>query len=190
MNLLDCRVNMSTIVFKGTRSSRSNTSIYRWVRRVLTSGLHMVPSQATIWRRWICSAGHSRLTASGMPCASVMRWCFEPGRAQSVGFGPIFDRHPRPEWKRNRQCSATSQSGRLGAVVPVARRASPSRPRLPARPKAVASNSCQNHNPVPWAAFHTECCSGAQTESPPEPHDHPLACVRGAWLGAAWVAAR
>lgn len=27
---------MSTIVFKGTRSSRSNASIYRWVRRVLT----------------------------------------------------------------------------------------------------------------------------------------------------------
>ena len=27
---------MSTIVFKGTRSSRSNASIYRWVRRALT----------------------------------------------------------------------------------------------------------------------------------------------------------
>ena len=32
-----------------------------------------------------------RITASGMPCASVMRWCFEPGRARSVGFGPVFD---------------------------------------------------------------------------------------------------
>jgi len=27
---------MSTIVFKGTRSSRSSASIYRWVCRVLT----------------------------------------------------------------------------------------------------------------------------------------------------------
>jgi len=30
---------MSTIVFEGTRSSRSNASIYRWVRRALTHDL-------------------------------------------------------------------------------------------------------------------------------------------------------
>lgn len=131
-----------------------------------------------------------RMTASGMPCPSVMRWCLEPGRARSVGFGPVFDRRPRLEWKRNRQCSATSQSGRQGAVVPVARHASGPRPRLPARPEAVASNSCQNHTPVPWAASPTECHSGAQTESPPEPHDHPVASVLDTWLGEAWVAAR
>ena len=131
-----------------------------------------------------------RMTASGMPWASVMRWCLEPGRARSVGFGPVFDRHPRHEWKRNRQCSATSQSGRQGAAVPAARRASGPKPRLPARPEAVANNSCQNRNPVPWAAFPTECRSGAQTEFPPEPLDHPAAFARDIWLGEAWAVAR
>ena len=118
-----------------------------------------------------------------------MRWCLEPGRARSVGFGPVFDRRPRHEWKRNRQCSATSQSGRQGAAVPAAKRASGPRPRLPARPEAVASNSCQNRNPVPWAAFPTECRSGAQTEFPPEPLDHPAAFVRDTSLGEAWAVA-
>ena len=32
-------------------------------------------------------------TASGMPCASVIRWCFEPGRARSTGLGPVLG-HP------------------------------------------------------------------------------------------------
>ena len=44
-----------------------------------------------------------RITASGMPCASVMRWCFEPGRAQSVGFAPVFDLRPRLGLKRSRR---------------------------------------------------------------------------------------
>ena len=147
---------------------------------------------ATNGSNWVTSLRLApvRMTASGMPWASVMRWCLEPGRARSVGFGPVFDRRPRHEWKRNRQCSATSQSGRQGAVVPAAKRANGPRPRLPARPEAVASNSCQNHNPVPWAAFPRECRSGAQTRSPPEPHDHPVASVLDTWLGAAWAAAR
>src|SRR6516164_5578203 len=42
------------------------------------------------------------ITASGMPCASVMRWCFEPGRARSVGFGPVLDLHPPRGSRRNR----------------------------------------------------------------------------------------
>ena len=130
------------------------------------------------------------MTASGMPWASVMRWCLEPGRARSVGFGPVFDRRPRLEWKRNRQCSATSQSGLQGVAVPAAGCASGPRPRLPARPEAVASNSCQNHSPVPWVAFPTECRSGAQTESQPEPHDHSVACVQDTCFGAAWAVAK
>jgi hypothetical protein len=31
-----------------------------------------------------------RETASGMPCASVIRWCFEPGLARSTGLGPVW----------------------------------------------------------------------------------------------------
>jgi hypothetical protein len=29
-------------------------------------------------------------TASGVPCPSVMRWCFEPARPRSTGEGPVW----------------------------------------------------------------------------------------------------
>jgi len=35
-------------------------------------------------------------TASGMPCASVIRWCLEPGRARSTGLGPVLAAFERP----------------------------------------------------------------------------------------------
>lgn len=35
-----------------------------------------------------------RISASGMPWASVTRWSFEPGRARSVRWGPVFDPIP------------------------------------------------------------------------------------------------
>ena len=31
-----------------------------------------------------------RITASGIPLASVIRWCFEPGFARSTGLGPVW----------------------------------------------------------------------------------------------------
>ncbi|ALX44668.1 hypothetical protein AQ610_19230 (plasmid) [Burkholderia humptydooensis] len=36
-----------------------------------------------------------RMTASGMPCASTMRWCLLPSLRRSVGFGPVFSRQHR-----------------------------------------------------------------------------------------------
>ena len=38
-------------------------------------------------------------TASGMPCASVITWCFEPGRARSTGLGPVLGRLHRPHMR-------------------------------------------------------------------------------------------
>jgi hypothetical protein len=37
-----------------------------------------------------------RETASGMPCASLIRWCLEPGRARSTGLGPVLGRLSSP----------------------------------------------------------------------------------------------
>lgn len=53
---------------------------------------------------WVTSLrlAPARISACGMPCASVTRWCFEPGRARSVGLGPIFDPIPLHEWRTNR----------------------------------------------------------------------------------------
>ncbi len=43
-----------------------------------------------------------KMTAIGVPLASVATWCLEPSRARSVGFGPVFD-PPQPHvLKRNR----------------------------------------------------------------------------------------
>lgn len=36
-----------------------------------------------------------KMTASGMPCASTMRWCLLPSLRRSVGFGPVFSRQHR-----------------------------------------------------------------------------------------------
>ena len=41
---------MSTIVFKGTRSSRSNASIYRWVYRTLTTAVRKGEFIGAVWK--------------------------------------------------------------------------------------------------------------------------------------------
>ena len=53
-------------------------------------------------------------TASGIPCASVIRWCFEPGRARSTGLGPVLGRPSAPAHGSCQSPPATSQ--RAGGV--------------------------------------------------------------------------
>ncbi len=92
-----------------------------------------------------------RMTANGMPCASVIRWCLEPGRARSVGLGPVFDPHPQ----RERRKSSTMQRDQ-SILSAVRKRASSTYEPVPRhRPLArrePASNSCPSRSPFPGAA--------------------------------------
>ena len=59
--------------------------------------------------------------ASGMPCASVITWCLEPGRARPAGLGPVLGRPSSPARASRRSPPATS----------------PARPRRSAQPAAI-----------------------------------------------------
>ena len=98
-----------------------------------------------------------RITASGMPCASVMRWCFEPGRARSVGLGPVFDPHQPRGSRRSRRPRATSLCGPLRVALQEAVRAVGPRHRRPASRADGASSSCRCRNPSRAARAHDLC---------------------------------
>lgn len=54
-------------------------------------------------------AGHlRRQRANGVPCVSVITWCFEPGPAWSTGFGPVLGRPDELGGARRRPPRATS----------------------------------------------------------------------------------
>lgn len=106
------------------------------------------------------------ISDSGMPCASVRRWCFEPGRARSVGLGPVFDPTPLHGWRRNRRRHVTNRGGPLHAAWPGVPRASGPKRRPSARYADVASSSCQSHNPFPGAASPKECRTAGRKGCP------------------------
>jgi hypothetical protein len=56
-----------------------------------------------------------------MPCASVITWCLEPGRARPAGLGPVLGRPSSPARASRRSPPATS----------------PARPRRSAQPAAI-----------------------------------------------------
>lgn len=82
-----------------------------------------------------------RISASGMPCASVMRRCLEPGRAGSVGMDPVFNLIPLHEWRTNRRPRATSRYDRLHEVSPAILRAAGPKRLVPAVQSAPAAHA-------------------------------------------------
>ncbi len=55
----------------------------------------------------------ARMTESGMPCASLRMWCFEPGRRRSVGFGPVFFQLPGADRR-----TVGYRSGKVDSLCP------------------------------------------------------------------------
>nr|P24538.1 RecName: Full=Insertion element IS402 uncharacterized 9.6 kDa protein [Burkholderia cepacia] len=68
-------------------------------------------------------------------------WCLEPGRARSVGFGPVFGLPQRRESMMNRRRLVRSRSGPLRAALRAVARASDPRHRLLANRAAGANMS-------------------------------------------------
>ncbi len=104
-----------------------------------------------------------RMTASGMPCASTMRWCLLPSLRRSVGFGPVF--FP-PAWRELTSCRrwhALNLFRPGGAVRPAPFRGYVAIHRPSAMRRAVPSRPCLSRSPFLAAAGSTQCPSAART---------------------------
>jgi hypothetical protein len=111
-----------------------------------------------------------RSWASGMPCASVTRWRFVPGRARSVGLGPVASAATDPPLSRGRWRHPSPRAPSPGTQLPVAGPAGPvgARPRRPpgASRGAGASTSCRSRSPSPAGAIPTGCRSSGRRGCP------------------------
>src|SRR5215813_14806647 len=123
-------------------------------------------------------------TASGMPCASVIRWCLEPGRARSTGLGPVLGRPSPPAHASCQSLPGTSPARPRRSVRPAAPRAAAATPRLPANRAAAARRSSPTRTPVAAAGTPTGSPCTGQTESRTGPSGHPAASARDGQRGA------
>jgi hypothetical protein len=105
------------------------------------------------------------VTASGMPCASVIRWCLEPGPARSTGFGPVLG-HPSPPARANcPPLPATNPAPRPRSARPAAPHAAAATPRPATSRAAAARRSSPSRTPAPAATTPTGCRCRARTRS-------------------------
>ncbi len=128
-------------------------------------------------------------TASGIPCASVIRWCFEPGRARSTGLGPVLGRPSAPARESCQSPPATSPVHQRRAVQPAMTRAAAARLRPGASPAAAASRSSRTRSPAPAARTPTGCRCRGRTRSRTGPSGHRAAYGRDDQPGVAPPAA-
>jgi uncharacterized protein YjeT (DUF2065 family) len=142
----------------------------------LASDIWIASTSASSWVM-SCRFAALRMTASGMPCASTMRWCLLPSLRRSVGFGPVF--FP-PAWRELMNCPralATNRFRRDGVVRTAAFRGCVARHLLPAMRRAVASRLCLSRIPSPAAGDSTRCLSAVRTRCPSVQHGRVLACA-------------
>ncbi len=78
-------------------------------------------------------------TASGIPCRSVARWRFVPGRPRSVGFGPVASPPFLPRWMIHRRRPGSSRSDPRPAIGAATPGAADPRRRRPASHAIAAS---------------------------------------------------
>lgn len=70
------------------RSAKSESGLRRGCpTRPLMGGMASISGMS-----WVTSLRLPpvRITASGVPCPSVIRWCFDPVRPRSTGLGPVW----------------------------------------------------------------------------------------------------
>ena len=88
-------------------------------------------------------------TASGMPCASVIRCCLAPDPARSAGPGPVLGRPSSPARASRRSPPATSPVRPRRATQPAAIHAAAATLRPDASPAAAASRSSPSQAQLP-----------------------------------------
>jgi hypothetical protein len=130
---------------------------------------------------WTLAA--DRVTASGMPLASMTTWRLDPGLPRSVGFGPVSRPPFLPERWRCPAPPGSNQSHWPCPTGPEGHGAASPTPRRPASRADVASRSCPSRSPSPGAAFPTGCRFSERTGYRSAPPDHRPAADR-LWDGA------
>ena len=99
----------------------------------------------------VVAVAAGRDTASGIPCPSVITWCFEPGLARSTGLGPVLG-CPSPPARASCQSPPwTSPAPRPRSARPAAAHEAAATPRHHASPAAAASTSSPTRTPAPAA---------------------------------------
>lgn len=105
-----------------------------------------------------------RMALMGTPLASTRMWCLEPGRARSVGFGPVFRPPQRLVSTRNRLRRTRGRSGRPRAACRAAIRVVGPTP-LPSASRADAANRLRpSRSPTGSADGSTAARSSTRTE--------------------------
>lgn len=90
-----------------------------------------------------------RVAASGMPVASVTRWCLLPFLPRSTGLRPVLEPLLTRVWGSRRSLPARSPEHPLHEVWPGGFRAAAARHRHRSTRPGVASRSCPIRSPVP-----------------------------------------
>ena len=117
-------------------------------------------------------------TASGIPCPSVITWCFEPGLARPTGLGPVSGRPSPPARASCQSPPWTSPAPRPRSARPAAAHEAAATPRPHASPAAAASTSSPSRTPAPAARTPTGYRYTGRTRSRTGPCGHPAACVQ------------
>lgn len=89
---------------------------------------------------------------SGIPCASVRRWCLLPALRRSVGFGPVFFPVAARGPTRCRRPRAPDRAGHAGGVRTTAPCAAAARRRPAAIVRTGANRRCRTRSPFRSAA--------------------------------------
>jgi len=88
------------------------------------------------------------ITLTGTPFASTRTWCLDPGRARSVGFGPVFGPPQRLARTMNRPLHMRNRAGQIRAACRAVARAACPTPRSAASRATDASKSLQSRSPT------------------------------------------
>jgi hypothetical protein len=124
-------------------------------------------------------------TASGMPCASVIRWCLEPARTRSTGLAPVLGRPSPPAHASCQSPPWTSPAPRRRSAPPAAAHAAAAT-RLPhASPAAAASSGSIGSHKRPARSTVTVVPSSQRASTSTRPPVFPRVNVLGRRQGGA-----
>ncbi len=114
--------------------------------------------------------------ASGVPWASVIRWCSEPSLRRSTGLGPVWS----PSLRARRWVESTSAADSSSRQRPAVRRAGVRAAAARHRPRAIRSAAASRWRPRPrralWAGGSIRCRCGSRTRCLPARRGHQHAC--------------
>ena len=127
---------------------------------------------------WVTSLRFApvRIALTGTPLASTRMWCLEPGRARSVGFGPVFRPPQRLAQMKSRRLLVRNPVRLPRVTSPAVACAIASTRRLSASRATVSSRLSPSH--IPILSTGTASCSHSRPVSAGATDRSPRTVVR------------